>query len=127
MEISHVESVFDGMSFGSAGPYEKIVGRAFDEVDPAHALNAEIVNLANAPTNVSGRVEYWVYFCLLKPADIRKSNRCILYDAPNRGDKLTLVDFNDAPKGLGSNDLASAVDAGNGFLMRQGYVILFSA
>lgn len=66
-------------------------------------------------------------FCLLKPADIRKSNRRILYDAPNRGDKLALVDLNDAPKGAGSNDPASIVDAGNGFLMRQGYVILFSA
>ena len=127
IEISRVESVFDGMPFGSAGPYEKIVGRAFGEVDPAHRLNAEIVNLANAPRNGAGRVEYWVDFCLLKPADIRKSNRRILYDAPNRGDKLALVDFNDAPKGLGSNDLSSAVDAGNGFLMRQGYVILFSA
>jgi hypothetical protein len=127
IEISRVESVFDGRSFGSAGPYEKIVGRAFGEVDLAHRLNAEIVNLSNAPRNVAGRVEYWVDFCLLKPADIRKSNRRILYDALNRGDKLALVDLNDAPKGAGSNDPASVVDAGNGFLMRRGYVILFSA
>jgi len=127
IEISRVESVFDGMSFGSAGPYEKIVGRVFGEVDPAHRLNADIVNLGNAPLNAAGRVEYWVDFCLLKPVDIRKSNRRILYDAPNRGDKLALVDINDAPKGLGSNDPASAEDAGNGFLMRQGYVILFGA
>ena len=127
IEISRVESVFDGMSFGDAGPYEKIVGRAFGEVDPSHRLNAEIVNLSNASMNAAGRVEYWVDFCLLKPVDIRKSNRRILYDAPNRGDKLALVDINDAPKGLGSNDPASAEDAGNGFLMRKGYVILFSA
>jgi hypothetical protein len=127
IKIDRVESAFDRMSFGSAGPYEKIVGRAFGEVDPSHRLNADIVNLEHAPRNASGRVEYWMDFCLLKPVDIRKSNRRILYDAPNRGDKLALVDINDAPKGLGSNDPASAEDAGNGFLMRQGYVILIGA
>ena len=127
IEIGRVESAFDGMSFGIVGPYEKIAGRAFGEVDPFDGLNAEIVNLGNAPRNAAGRVEYWVDFCLLKPADIRKSNRHLLYDAPNRGDKLALVDLNDAPKGPGSNNLATAGDAGNGFLMRQGYVILFSA
>jgi Alpha/beta hydrolase domain len=127
IESSRVETVFDGMSFDNAGPYEKIVGRAFGEVDPSHPLNAEIVYLSNAPRNAAGVVEYWVDFCLLKPVDMRKSNRRILYDAPNRGDKLALVDINDAPKGLSSNDPASAEDAGNGFLMREGYVILFSA
>ncbi len=127
IEIGRVESAFDGMSFGGVGPYEKIVGRAFGEIDPSHPLNAEIVNLGNAPRNAAGRVEYWVDFCLLKPVDIRKSNLHLLYDAPNRGDKLALVDMNDAPKGPGSNVLATAADAGNGFLMRQGYVILFSA
>ncbi|HEY2525329.1 MAG TPA: hypothetical protein VGI29_09750, partial [Candidatus Binataceae bacterium] len=127
IEIARVESPFGGMSFGGIGAYEKIVGRAFGEVDPSHPLNAEIVNLDKAPRNAAGRVEYWVDFCLLKPADLRKGNRHLLYDALNRGDKLALVDLNDAPKGLGSNELASAEDAGNGFLMRQGYTILFGA
>ncbi|MGZ6251658.1 MAG: alpha/beta hydrolase domain-containing protein [Candidatus Binataceae bacterium] len=127
IEISRVESAFAGMSFGSVGPYEKLVGRAFGEVDPSHPLNAEIVNLGKAPRNAAGRVEYWVDFCLLKPTDILKSNRHLLFDALNRGDKLALVDLNDAPKGPGSNELATAEDAGNGFLMRQGYAILFGA
>ena len=71
IEISRVENAFAGMSFGSVGPYEKIVGRAFGEVDPSHPLNAEIVNLGKAPRNAAGRVEYWMDFCLLKPTDIR--------------------------------------------------------
>jgi len=127
IELSRVEKVFDEMSFGSAGTYEKIAGRAFGEVDPAHRLNAGIVNLDKVPRNSAGRVEYWVDFCLLKPTDVSKSNRRLLLDVPNRGDKLALIDFNGAPKGLGSNDPATAADAGNGFLMRQGYVILFCA
>ena len=127
IEISRVESVFEGMSFGSAGTYEKIVGRAFGEVDPVQWRNQEIVNLDKAPKNAAGRVEYAVDFCVLKPTDISKSNRRILYDTSNRGDKLALIDINDAQKGATSNDPTTVADAGNGFLMRQGYVIVFSA
>ena len=127
VEISRVEKVFQGMSFGSAGTYEKIVGRALGQVDPAHRLNAEIVNLDKAPKNAAGQVNYWVDFCLLKPADASKGNRRLLFDALNRGDKIAMIDFNEAPRGLGSNDPSSAVDAGNGFLMRRGYSILFIA
>src|SRR5215469_10331480 len=84
--IAREESGIGGMAFGSAGPYEKIVGRAFGEVDPSHPLNAEIVNLDKAPRNAAGRVNYWMDFCLLKPADLGKGNRHLLYDALNRGD-----------------------------------------
>ena len=127
IEISRVESVFEGMSFGSAGTYQKIIGRAFGAVDPAQRRNQEIVNLGKAPKNAAGRVEYAVDFCVLKPTDISMSNRRILYDTSNRGDKLALIDINDAQKGPTSNDPTTAADAGNGFLMRQGYVIVFSA
>ena len=127
LAIQRVENVFEGMSFGSAGTYQKIVGRASDEVDPTHPLNQAIVNLDRAPTNTAGRVEYAVDFCVLKPTDLDKSNRRILYDTSNRGDKLALIDINDAQKGPTSNDPVSAADAGNGFLMRQGYVLVFSA
>ena len=73
------------MSFGSAGPYEKIVGRAYGEVDPTNPLNQAIVNLDKAPTNTTGRVEYAVDFCVLKPTDLGKSNRRILYDTSQSG------------------------------------------
>lgn len=127
LEIQSVESAFEGISFGEFGPYEKVVGRAHGEADPNHRLNIDIINLNKAPRNAAGLVEYSVDFCVLKPVDMSKSNRRLLYDAPNRGDKLALVDLNESVKGLGSNELNGAEDAGNGFLMRQGYVIAFSA
>lgn len=127
LDIQRVESAFDGLTFGEFGPYEKVVGRAHGQVDPHHRLNVDIINLDKAPRNTSNLVEYAVDFCILKPVDMSKSNRRILYDAPNRGDKLALVDLNESVKGLGSNELGSAEDAGNGFLMRQGYVVVFSA
>src|SRR5260370_9456342 len=97
IEIARVESAFDGAAFGNAGPYEKIVGRAFSQVDPAHRLNAEIVHLDEAPRNAAGRVEYWVDFHLLKPVDLRKGNPRLFYDANNRGNNLALNNINDAP------------------------------
>ncbi len=123
IEITRVDSAFDGFSFGNIGAYEKVVGRAFAEVDPTHPLNAGIINIDKAPTNAAGRVEYRVDFYLLKPADLRNGNRRIFYDVVNRGNKLALNNLNDAPR---VNDPATAADAGNGFLMRQGYSLLWS-
>jgi hypothetical protein len=100
-----------------------VVGRAFADVDPAHPLNAGIVNLGNTSRNAAGRVEYWFDFYLLKPVDLRKGSRRIFYDVLNRGNKLALNNLNNAP---GMNDLTGAGDAGNGFLMRQGYSLLWS-
>ncbi|HTW87638.1 MAG TPA: hypothetical protein VMD75_06495, partial [Candidatus Binataceae bacterium] len=122
--IERVEQAFEGVSFASVGPYEKITGRVFAEADPGHRLNAPIVNLDRAPRNAAGRVEYWFDFCLLRPADLRKGNRRLLYDVINRGGKIALIDFNSAPR---ANNPLSAADAGNGYLMRQGYSILWSA
>jgi len=123
IEISRIESAFDGVSFGNVGAYEKVVGRAFAEVDPTHPLNAGIINIGKAPTNAAGHVEYQVDFYLLKPADLSRGNRRIFYDVVNRGNKLALNNLNDAPR---VNDPATAADAGNGFLMRQGYSLVWS-
>jgi Alpha/beta hydrolase domain len=123
IEITRVESAFEGLSFGNIGPYEKVVGHAFADVDPTHPLNAGIVNVGKAPANAAGRVEYQVDFYLLKPADLRRGNRRIFYDVVNRGNKLALNNLNDAPR---TNDPATAGDAGSGFLMRQGYSLLWS-
>jgi hypothetical protein len=47
-----------------------------------------------------------------------------LFGYGNRGNKRELQFFNDAPA---SNDPRSLADAGNGFLMRRGYTILWAA
>ena len=50
IEITRVESpTFDGASFGTVGQYEKLVGRAYGEVDPADPKNAVIADIALAP------------------------------------------------------------------------------
>ena len=61
IEISERETpVFGGAEFGAVGAYERLHGTAFCELDPAHPLNAGIVNLDKAPRNARGNVEYQV-------------------------------------------------------------------
>jgi hypothetical protein len=119
--IDRREPFADGQSFGSAGPYERILGRMFLEVDPDHAANARIVDLKLAPCNPRGKVEFWTDFFLLKPVEARFGNRRLFYDVNNRGNKLALGAFNSH----GGNDPVAPTDAGNGFLMRQGYSIFW--
>src|SRR5690348_5854627 len=59
IEITSVQSpTFDGMSFGATGQYEKLVGRVRGEVDPKDPLNSLITDIALAPKNARGMVEY---------------------------------------------------------------------
>jgi hypothetical protein len=126
IQITRNEAVFGGTSFGAVGAYQKVVGRLHGTVDPADPLNAGIVNLTKAPRNAAGLVEYTVDLYILRPADLSRGNGRILYDVSNRGNKLALgaLGFNDAVTGL--NDPTAAGDAGNGFLMEQGYTVVWS-
>jgi hypothetical protein len=122
LTIQRVASFADGMAFGDVGPYERVVGTATGELDPTDARNKGIVNLDKAPRNAQGKVEYAVDVFLLRPVDPQKGNGKILYDVTNRGRKLLLL-LMDAPA---QNDPASAKDAGNGLVFRQGYTIVWS-
>src|SRR5262249_19791914 len=117
-------SAFGGTSFGSVGPYERATGRAFGEVDPNDRRNAIITDIALAPRNARGMVEYSMDICFLKPIDMSKGNHKLIFDVNNRGTLVALAGLNDNP-GRG-NDRIGTADAGNGFLMRQGYTIASS-
>jgi hypothetical protein len=132
IEIARVEEAFGGTSFGDAGRYEKVVGRAFGRLDPAHPLNAGIVNVALAPTDADGLVSYECDLYLLRPQEQGKGNGALLFDVLNRGNKVALHSFNDAPRdaenpaAMTVNDPSSPADGGNGFLMRHGFSVLWS-
>src|SRR5215510_557651 len=120
--IKRREVFAGGHEFPITGAYEKLVGKVYGEVDPKNRLNKIIVNLDRAPRNRRGKVEYWSDFCILKPLDVARGNGKIFYDAPNRGGKRIVAFLNDAPA---ANDPSTLEDAGNGFLMRQGYTIVW--
>jgi hypothetical protein len=124
VEITRTESpTFEGGSFGSVGKYEKLVGRAYGEVDPSDPRNALITDIKLAPRNAKGLVEYSTDIFILKPIDPSKGNHRLFFEINNRGTIATLRQYNDA-KSRGT-DPSTAADAGNGFLMRQGYTIIW--
>jgi Alpha/beta hydrolase domain len=112
----------EGHRFEHSGAYERLKGRIHIEVDPGDPANAQIHDLKRAPRNARGQVECWTDFFLLKPVDPRRGNGRILYDVSNRGNKLAIETFN----GARSNNPTTLADAGNGFLMRRGYSVLWT-
>ncbi|THD81785.1 MAG: hypothetical protein E7812_02930 [Phenylobacterium sp.] len=113
----------DGMSFGAAGPYEKIRGIAHFALDPLAAANARIVDLKLSPRDARGRVTFQSEFVLLRPMKAEAST--LLYDVNNRGHIAILGQING--RSPARNDPTTAADAGDGFLMRHGFTLLFSA
>jgi Alpha/beta hydrolase domain len=109
-----------GIPFGTTGPYEKLVGTAYLELDPADPHNAIIQDVTLAPRNAQGIVEYATDVYVLKPLDMRRGNGVLLYDVLNRGNKPALGFNAGAPLG---NDPDGA---GDGFLQRKGYTIVWS-
>ncbi len=115
---------FEGTSFGKVGQYEKLVGQAFGEIDPTDPRNAVIADIDLAPRNARGMVEYSMDVYALKPIDLGSGNHRLFFEVNNRGNKLSLgwLNFFDSIT-HSTNDPTTAADAGDGFLMRQGYTL----
>ena len=111
-------------SFGDVGPYERLTGRAHFAVDPLAPAQAAIVDIDKASRNAAGLVEFTADIFILKPVVQQQGNQRLLFGYGNRGNKRELQFFNDAP---GSNDPRTLKHAGNGFLMRRGYTVVWAA
>ena len=124
IEITKTEPAFSGQGFGAIGAYQRLIGKAHGEVDPANPQNAVIQDIQLAPKNARGMVEYTTDIEILKPADMAKGNRVLLFDVANRGNKLAVRNFNAglAPVPAELNALKSA---GDGYLMNEGYTVVW--
>jgi len=122
LEVVRRQVVLNGQPFGTAGPYEKLVGTVHFALDPRLPANAGIVDLGLAPRNAQGLVEFSADFYLLKPVDPARGNGRLFYEAGNRGTKRILPVFQSA---TGSTDPNTPAEFGNGALMNQGYTLLW--
>ncbi len=116
IDITSRTTAFGGVSFGAVGQYENLVGVAHGEVDPDDPLNAIITDIELAPRNARGMVEYSMDFSIFKPVDTSKGNGTLLYDVVNRG-RMSIPALD-----IGS----STGNAGDGFMERTGYTIVYS-
>ena len=121
--IDSREPFAEGQDFGSTGPYEVLQGRAYYAVDPNAPENKVVVDLDKAPRSSEGLVECSGDVCIIKPVDMSRGNGRLVYDVVNRGATRILQSLNDSPP---SSEPRTATDAGNGFLMRRGYTLVYS-
>ena len=112
--------------FGDAGRYEELVGRLRFAVDPRHAANRAITDVALAPRDADGRVAFAADVSILLPVDRGRMSGRFILDVVNRGNTVTVPNFNHATRpafGPGS-DPHPPIDVGDGWLMRRGWVVV---
>ena len=107
-------SPYGSTAFGAAGTYQQLACTAVGAVDPNDPLNAIIQDIQLAP-KAGGLVQYSMDVTILMPTDLIKSNHVLLFDVPNRGNRLLPGGFN-----IGG----SISSAGDGFLHSQGFIIV---
>src|SRR3954469_25753790 len=84
-------------SFGDAGQYEQIAGRAFGELDPSDPRN-RIIQDIELGKDADGKVRYVTTFVLTKPVDMSKASGLLWHDVPNRG-RPVLLDASERASG----------------------------
>src|SRR3989442_3575849 len=115
-----------GAAFGDVGPYDELKGTLRFSIDPKHAANERITDVALAPRDHSGRVEFESDVSVLVPVDRGRASGRVMLDVVNRGNTVALPNFNRAmrPTFLPGSNPDPPVDPADGFLMRRGYVVI---
>jgi hypothetical protein len=122
LDITRQSPFAEDQEFADVGPYQLLEGIAHFALDPMHPRNAAITDLALAPRDARGRVRFSAAFTMLQPRHPERGNRRVFFDVVNQGRKRALAYFNSAASPL---DPAAPLTAGNGFLMRQGYTVVW--
>lgn len=122
IDLDQRQPILAGRTFGLAGSYEKLAGIIRFAVDPNNPANRIIADIDKAPTNDQGEVEFSSNFVMIQPADPDRGNKTILYEVSNRGGKGMLSFFNFA---RGSLNPEEESHFGDGFLLREGYTLLW--
>jgi alpha/beta hydrolase family protein len=121
VDIQRREDILGGKTFGAAGAYEKLVGRAYFAVDPTNPHNKIIVDLDKAPRNAQGKVEFSSDLYIIKPKDPSRGNGVVFFDIVNRGGKGLLGVFSRASR---SADPTTEAEFGDAYLLREGYTLV---
>ena len=120
IELTEKSPVLDGKPFGKTGPYDRLVGKVYFEVDPKNDVNRRVSDIDYAPVNSRGRVEFSADLYLLVPQDPAKGNGTVFYEVVNRGRKGALNKFNLA---TGSYDPREEEHFGDGLMLNEGFTI----
>jgi hypothetical protein len=121
VEITARVDVLNGKPFGSAGPYEKLHGKAHFAVDPSHPRNQVIADIDLAPRSRDGKVEFSSDLFILKPKDPSRGNGVVFFDVVNRGRFRLLSTFSAA---AAADDPTTEAHFGDQSLLLQGFTLV---
>ena len=153
--VSRQAGALDGRVFGAAGTVERIVGKATIALNPKDRRNAVIVDIASAPRNAQGMVEVSTDVVILRPAhpngalvlELPNRGGALLgrwvqgasdfVDAPDpgapaapapagRGGRRGAPPAAGAPAPARELGPVKANDAGDGFLLNQGFTLVWT-
>ncbi|WP_406131180.1 hypothetical protein [Streptomyces sp. NBC_00989] len=122
---AHTREPFaDGHRFTEGGAYGVITATAHYAVDPEAPANRPItdLDLASRDSGGDGVVRFNGDVEILRPVDGERRRQ--FFDWGNRGNKRAVQYFCDAPH---TNRPRTPADAGNGYLLRRGYTVVFGA
>jgi len=119
-DVTRSEPVSGGKDFGNAGAYRRIEAVAHYAVDPEHPANEGITDLELVERDGDGRVLFDGDVSMLVPDDLTKASGALMVEVPNRGNRVALRSFNQAPVDLTPTD---EINVGDGFLMRHGWCV----
>jgi hypothetical protein len=119
LEVLERKPAYGGTTFGDVGAYELITAVAHMKVNPAHAANRGVADLA-AAADPDGAVRFKTNVVMLRPRDAAKSSGAMIFEVVNRGGKLMLIFVEE-----GSIQAEAATDVGTGWAMRQGHTLVW--
>ncbi len=99
--------------------FERIAGRVYFAIDPKAEANQGIADIALAPTNAEGLVEFSSDFLIFRPANELQSNSTALVEVPNRGRALMFNGLNIDARG----DMRTEEDFGDAFTLHEGFTM----
>jgi hypothetical protein len=103
------------------GPYERVWGRAYFAVDPKLPVNQAVADLALAPKNSQGKVEFSSDLLVVRPKTGAKSRGTVFLEVVNRGVPQALGILSGARGG----NPPERWDFGDQFLLQQGFTVAF--
>ncbi len=101
--------------------FERIGGKLHFALDPKLTANRSITDIALAPRNSKGLVEFTADFLVFHPKDPAKGNGTAIFESVNRGRTQMWSAIN---TGANSN-MRSAQDMGDAFLLKEGYTLVW--
>src|SRR5262245_3025431 len=122
IDVTSRADLTNGKTFGTAGPYERIVGKAVFMVDPRNPHNRTIPGIDKAPRNAKGLVEFSADIHIIAPKDQSKGNGVAFFEVPNRGRRDQFTRFSRAPRGAAAKP---ENEFGDESLLQAGYTLIW--